>query len=401
MSLAKQRGRWERDLPSITQTVYLNSAGQGPKPRCAAEEMAYWYGKTFLYGACVKPLLGEINRQVEETRRIAAGFFRAEPDEVAWLRCIAEGVNTLLDGMEWKLGDEIITSTEENPALLIPLQQLAKRTGVVIRKIELPGQKSEILDHLEHVLSWRTRLVIMSHVTHTRGLRIPVREMANLCHQYGAYLALDGAQAAGQVPADLSELGCDCYLAAGYKWLLGFHGTAIAVIRRPLAEKLDQRYGGVGSQKWFDFETDRFEWKEEVSRLEYGSRHWPLYLALGKSLEYLSGIGIGEIEDHVWELRGKLISEMEGLGFFCESPRKRELSSGIVTFSKAGLPVEKLTAWLYQERNILVQFRNFSRYTVSPQGLRVSLAFFNTEEEVGKLVEGIKEFISQEAKRSG
>ena len=389
------RKQFELDFPAINQVVYLNSAGQGPKPRDTIEKVAEYYKKTLLMGACVRPLLEEISIEVEKTRLKAADFFGADVKEIAFIRCVAEGVNTLLDGLELQTGDEIVTSYEENPAVLIPLHTFAAEKGLLIKKILCPNDKNKIIENLERAITERTRLVIVSHVSHTRGLKMPVKEMADVCHSRKVWLALDGAQAAGQVSVKMSELGCDCYLAAGYKWLLGLHGTTVAVMRRPLLESMKIRYNGVGSQSKFDFCTDEIRWKEDASRIEYGSRQWPLYIGLGESLNYLKKIGINYIEEHVKELRKQLKQDMRDLGFVCESPEEDQLSSGIVTFSKNGVDVERLTRWLFDNRRILVQYRNFASYAECPKGLRISLAFFTSKEELGQLKGGIADFLRE------
>lgn len=386
----------EEDFPALTQSVYLNSAGQGPKPRCVIDRVTYYYEKTLLYGACVPPLLKEINGKVDEVRQKAAQFMGAAVEETAFIRCVAEGVNILLDSLELKEGDEIITSYEENPALLIPLITFAESRKAVIKKIDLPNRKDAILENLKEAVTDRTRLVIMSHVTHTRGLRLPAAELAAVCHENGIWFALDGAQAAGQIAVDVTRMGCDCYFAAGYKWLLGLHGTTVAILSKSLLEKLKLNYNGVGSQMSFCFETDAVEWKTDASRLEYGSRHWPLYVGLGEALDYLSGVGAAGIEAHVSELRLILKAGMSQLGFTCESPDSDELSSGIVTFTKADVDTEKLTAWLFEKKNILIQFRSFARYSVSSKGIRVSLAFYNTAADVEKLLAGIAAYLGGE-----
>ena len=321
---------FKEDIPALSQTVYLNSAGQGPKPRCVIDRTVYYYEKTLYDGACIPPLLNEIKEQTESVRQKAARFIGGSINEIAFIRCVAEGVNILLDGIGLEEGDEVITSYEENPALLIPLHNFALLRGIVIKKIELPNNKEAILENLENTFTDRTRLVIMSHVTHTRGLRLPADEIAALCREKCVWFALDGAQAAGQINVEAARMGCDCYLAAGYKWLLGLHGTTIVFLSKSLLEKLQLKYGGVGSQKSFCFETDTFEWKSEANRLEYGSRHWPVYLGLGEAFDYLTEIGIDKIEAHVSELRLILKAGMSELGFTCESPDSEELSSGIV-----------------------------------------------------------------------
>ncbi len=390
-----ERRKLEQELPAIKRTVYLNSAGQGPKPRRTIETVSRYYEKTLLDGACVKPLLNEINSCIETVREKAAAFLGVGSDEIAFIRCVAEGVNILLDGLDLKAGDEIITSYEENPAVLIPLHTFAEEKSVLIKKIELTENKDEMIDNLKNAITDQTRLVILSHVTHTRGLRIPAKEIGELCRSRGIWLALDGAQAAGQVPADCYQMKCDCYLAAGYKWLLGLHGTTIGYFSRSLWDKLKIRYNGVGSQRTFSFTSDEIAWKEGPPRLEYGSRCWPLYIGLGESLEYLYDLGIKNIEKQAAKLKPELKEKMAELGFTCESPWTEELSSGILTFSKKDVNMEELTRWLYNRRNVLVQYRNFARYRVSPQGLRISLGFFNVSEDVRRLTDGIYDYLKE------
>lgn len=382
-------------IPTIKKCTYLNTAGQGPKPRPTFEKINELYLLNVKNGGATKPVLMETNLQAELARKKIASFLNADVEEIAFIRSVAEGVNMITYGLALEAGDEIITTDQENMAVLLALLNLEKIKGVKIKRIELYNDTEAILDNLEKSLTPRTKLLVLSHVTYTKGLRLPAREISEIAHRNGTMVMFDGAQSAGQFPIDLKNIDCDFYAAAGYKWLLGFHGTSVLYIKKQVLNQVTPLFIGDGSQSLVDFNTCEYELYNQARKFEFGSRHLPLYAALGPSIDFIEAFGINNIENRIFSLATRLkngLSEIPGVAI--HSPlNNKEICSGITTFTSKIIGPEKYIEWLWQEKNILAKWIHLSDLGSNIKGVRVSVDFFNSEEEVDCFLKATKTYI--------
>ena len=166
----------------------------------------------------------------ERNRRfaaMAATIFGADADEIALTHSATEGLGTALMGMTWSPGDEIITTFQEHPGLMLPLALLARRFGVVTRYADIGDGASGVVEALASRITSRTRVIAVSHVLWSTGAVLPLREISALARQHELMVVVDGAQSAGQVPVDLHAMGIDAYAMAGQKWLCGPEATGL------------------------------------------------------------------------------------------------------------------------------------------------------------------------------
>ncbi|MDD4570123.1 MAG: aminotransferase class V-fold PLP-dependent enzyme, partial [Tepidanaerobacteraceae bacterium] len=352
-------------------------------------------------GGATKPVLAETSLQAELARKKIAKFMNADLEEIAFIRSVAEGVNMITHGLALEAGDEVITTNQENIAIILALSNLEKIKGIKVKRIELHNNDTEaILDNLEKTITSRTKLLVLSHVTYTKGLRLPAKEICEVAHKNNIAVMFDGAQSAGQFPIDLKEMDCDFYAAAGYKWLLGFHGTSILYIKKQWLDQVNPMFIGDGSQSKFDFTTCEYELYNQARKFEFGSRHLPLYAALGASIEFIEAFGISNIENRIFSLatrRKNGLSEIREITI--ESPLdNKEISSGITTFTSKTLDAEEFVEWLWQEKNILAKWIYLSDVGSNIKGVRVSVDFFNSEGEVDYLLNVTKSYLKKNVK---
>lgn len=204
------------ELPSLEGCAYLNAGTNGPMPKAAIDAMAAEAAAMRLPRigkAAMERLLGLRAR----ARAAAARALGAGEDEVALTSSTSHGIGLVCAGLDWSGGGEVVTTTEEHPGLLGPLDELAQRYGIVIRAV--PAHD------LIAAIGPQTRMVAISHVLWTTGLILPLPEIAAATHDAGATLLVDGAQSVGAIPLDMHASGADFYAASGQKWLLGPQGT--------------------------------------------------------------------------------------------------------------------------------------------------------------------------------
>ncbi|MCH6551455.1 MAG: aminotransferase class V-fold PLP-dependent enzyme [Planctomycetes bacterium] len=349
LDIDKIRGQ----IPALDKSIYMNTGGSGPMPRSAIDVIRDTYETAGTQGPDIPTVRGPIREQFEETRKTVARFFGVTPEEIALLRSVSEGLSTVAYGMEWSPGDEVIVTDEEHPSGIMIWLSLAEQKGIKVKKLPLVNDKTELLAGLDRVITDRTRLLCLSHVTTDTGTRLPAAEICSMAHDRGVPVAYDAAQSAGQFPIDLAEIDCDFYACTGHKWLLGGWGTGIFYVKREWVDRLNVSWTGSQAGTW-DRDTDELQFADSAHRFEFGGRHDPLYNAMGKAVEFLDSTGLSEIEARVRVLTDRLKAGIaETSGVTLRSPESPEFSTGIVTFSVNGLTGTDLNAQMWERWRVL------------------------------------------------
>lgn len=280
----------------------------------------------------------------------------------------------------------MIISDQEHPTGTIPWVALAERRGIVVHLLPVCADPDAMVARFNALLGPRTRLACLSHVSCLSGTRLPVARLCATARDAGVLTLLDGAHAEGQFDVDATAIGCDFYAACGHKWLLGPQGTGFLYIHRDRLPLVRPVWLGWGVNKPFDRSAMRYELEATAARFEASTQPWPLYLALGRAIDYIQEIGLANIETRVRQLvahfRG-LLSVIPSLTF--HSPTEPELSSGLVTCSLPDWDAEVLGQLLWNNHRVLTNFiREFN-------AVRFSVAFFNTQAELETVAAGVAE----------
>lgn len=371
--------RVRKDIPALAATrVYLNTGTLGPSPRQVTEAFFKAYSEWQQAGPGYPVFYHAAHDAVERARQALASFLNVPSKNLALTSNSTDGVNIVLAGLCWQPGDEVIISDQEHPAVYVPWMRLQKTHGVRGLVLKLDNDPRVTLDRLGALLSRRTRLVLVSHVTSMTGLVLPVAKMAEMAHSQGALFMLDGAQACGNIEVDVPSTGADFYAMNGHKWLLAPVGTgALYLSDRGLSE-VEPVFVGGGSNQPVNYLQDlRLEYVPGARRFENATRNWPLFEGLVASLEYLNSCGgIAAISRRSRDLYHAAHSAFSAIrGVTVLSPLARECSSGLLTVkvhSRTGQEAfEKL-----REQGVV------SRPVSELDAVRFSFAFFNTFGEV-------------------
>lgn len=310
--------------------TYLNTGGIGPLPIVVQQCV-----KTAMDRAEKHPKPGHDMDTWLRIKEKAARIFECEADSLALTGTATEGINIIINGLPLKRGDEIITSAHEHPALNIALLNRMQRHGIVIKTFE--PDLNEGLNQIESIgrlLSRRTRLVFISHVTCTTGQCFPVREIANRVHQHGAWLALDGAQAVGALPISMKNIDADFYAVSGHKWLLGPRRTGILYVRPALLDTLRPVTVGAYSDDGYDMKTRSLKLHKTARRYEFATQNEALFIGLGEAMDFIQTISIPRIWEHnhvLAEMFYHGLKQMHGIRIL--SPAEPEYRSSMITFS--------------------------------------------------------------------
>ena len=269
--------------------TYLNFGGLGSSPLPVLNSLFEWLrveerapsaGHDAKAWAAVKekvaPLLGPA----------------CKADDLGLISGATEGVNMIVNGLELKKGDEAITSTHEHVAVNSSLLNRMQRDGIVIKLFE-PDRIRGLgnVGRIASLITPRTRLILLSHVTCTTGQLFPAKEISQLARSKGIWFALDGAQAPVCVPFDITEIGVDFYTCSAHKWLMGPKRTGFIYVRPGMIDALRPTTVGGGSSQSYDILKREFVLHPTAARFEYGTQNDALFYAMGKAGDFVRTVG--------------------------------------------------------------------------------------------------------------
>jgi cysteine desulfurase / selenocysteine lyase len=374
-----------RGIPALGRTIYFNTGGTGPQPTKVTDEVIEAYRFIMQSGPDAQPVRQFVEDKVFDTRTWIARLLGSDASELTFTRSISEGINIVAWGIDWVPGDEVIITDQEHPSGLLPWYNLRERRGVHVKQLSLSADRDLLLQRLGALITPRTRLLALSHVTAENGLSLPVREISAIAHERQVPVLLDGAQAIGQFRVDLNDLNVDFYAVTGHKWALGGYGAGVLYIRHDVLDQLKVSWTGAGAELSLDRVTGEHSWRPNASRFEFGNRSWPLCIGLGVATEFLHDIGLEEIER-----RARYLAEylLDGLSTISGVSIQREAggvySPGIVTFAIEGISGDDAVHALWDYDDIVC------RAAFQGQAVRISVAFFNIESELNVLLDAVR-----------
>ncbi len=374
-------------LPAVEATCYFNVGSNGPLPLVAHEALLA-AAQTELEVGRIVPGLYERNR--DRNREVAGLFgeiFNADRDEIALTHSTSEGLGTVLMGLAWNRGDEVVTCALEHPGLLGPLALLAHRFGVVLRRAAVGMGEGDVVGAVAAALGPKTRVIALSHLQWSTGAVLPLPELAELAHERGVMLVVDGAQSAGQIPVELAELGVDAYAIPGQKWLCGPEATGALFLR-------GDRFADVAPTliRYSQYDpTGYLIPAASAQRYEIGEFYGPALAAQTAVLRWLRDeVGLDWAYARISELGRRVHEELSAVdGVTVVTPRER--MGGLVNFQVEGLRPQEVAAKLF-ERNITIRYVDTRPCPVTA---RAAAAWWNTEEEVERLVAAVGEIAGE------
>ncbi len=384
-------GAVRAQFPALANYVWFQNGGVSITPEPVAREHIQLMEELLARGPLhvIYPE-EEYPRRRQSLERLA-GFLSVEADELALMRGVSEGFQTVLRGMTWQPGDRVVISGDEEAAVLLPCLHLRERFGVEVVKLPLLDDEAAVLEAAGAALTSNTKLLALSHVTTDLGFRLPVSPLCALARERGIPSFLDLAHSCGVLPMKLRELGCDYAGLLSYKWMMAPYAAGALWIRREKLHDLEVTYAGGRAEKWLDFIADTFELPDTAQRFQYGPWSWPLVHAWAASVDWLDGIGSAAIWSRVCELAERLKSglcDIDGVELY--TPRSVAASAALVSFGIRGWSGPDLTVVLRERWNIVIKPLPHSR-----EGLRTSLPFYLLESEIDLLTQAVRQLAAE------
>jgi len=363
-------------FPITKNKTFMNHAGQSPLPKPVADAVRKYVNDFSNFGTTSI----EWN---DGGKPLFAKLIRAKPEEIAFVENTSVGLNIAANVLSYPPRSKIVTTDLEYPSVVYPW--LRKSLGVKVHYVENVDGKI-LLDDVEKAVDDKTVAVAVSHVEYVNGFRHDLRALSEIAHEHGAYLIVDAIQSAGAMHIDTKRDDLDFLMSACYKWLLSPPGAGYLYVKEELVEKFEPPFVGWASVKPEVFETIAF-WdiwslrlSETASRFEVGSPSFMSLVGATEALKMILNVGIENIKKRILKITDHLIDVVKDLGLELQTPEESAHRSGIVNF-KIDKPEE--VAKKLNSKGIIVSAR--------AHGIRVSPHFYNTEQEIDKLVKEIKQ----------
>jgi SufS family cysteine desulfurase len=376
--------------------VYLDNAATTQKPEVVLDAIVHYYRND---NANVHRGIHELSRRAtdafEAARATMARFLgAAEPSEVIWTRGTTEGINLIASAWGNRnvgKGDEILLSEMEHHSNLVPWQMLAARTGATVRYLELDDQGELRLDLLPELLTERTRVVALNHISNALGTLNPIQEIARQVKAAGALFVVDGAQGAAHLPVDVEALGCDVYACSAHK-MCGPTGIGVLWARRSLLEEMDPWQGGGEMISLVSKEGST--WAGVPHRFEAGTPNIAGAIGMAAAAEYLMGVdreGALRHEAALVEAAVAGLQSIPGVRVFGPSDPARRCS--VVPFTMESAHPHDISTILDAEGVAIRAGHHCAQLVMKRYGVpataRASFYLYNTPEEVDRLIEAV------------
>lgn len=375
--------------------VYLDNAASSQMPRQVIDRLVRYRTTQHANVNRAVHTLSEIaTNEFEEARRKLQRFINArEEREVIFTSGTTDSINLVMHGYGRKFinaGDEIILTTLEHHANIVPWQMLAEEKGATIRVVPVNDAGELMIDEYEKLFNERTKFVGVMHVSNALGTINPIKQMIAFAHARGVPVLIDGAQAAPHMKVDVQDLDCDFYAFSGHK-LCGPTGIGILYGKAALLERMQPFKGGGDMILSVTFEKTTYN--TIPHKFEAGTPHIAGAIGLGAAVDYLTEVGMDAIAAHehaLLEYATAQISKMPGVRIIGTAKQK----AAVISFAIDGVHPHDIGTLLNQD-GVAVRTGHHCAQPVMqrfhvPATSRASFAFYNTMAEVDALVAGIR-----------
>jgi cysteine desulfurase / selenocysteine lyase len=371
---------WEKirkEFPVTKNYTYLANAAISPIPTPVLQEALRFYDGMLNHGGTLWESWIE---KMEQTRQVYAEFINASSDEVGFTHSTSEGMNIIAHLLSAK--GTVISNELEFPSSILPwlnrgshIHFVKAKNGMIL--------KQDIADAIDN----KSRTVVISHVQYSTGFRQDLVDLSELTTKYGMFLVVNPTQSLGALHFDVKDFNVDFMASNGHKWILSSFGVGTIFIKKEYLEDISEFhppfFSQFGQKQREIFDNSKINMSTSASRFELGSPHFSNILSLKAAIEYISKIGITQIERRILDLTSYLVEKLHELNLEIISPlREEKWRSGIIIFKirNGDEIVRKL-----EKKRIIVSSRG--------GGIRVSPHLYNNEEDINTLIQELRNLL--------
>jgi isopenicillin-N epimerase len=360
--------------------INLNNGGVSPSPAIVQDAMKGH--QDFSNKAPTYTMWQILEPQRESVRKQLARTFGCDPEELALTRNASEGLEACQFGMDFKRGDELLTTNQDYPRMITTWEQRERRDGLVLKQFSIPvpsEDDDEIVALFQEHITSKTRIILICHVINLTGQILPVKKIVRMAREKGIPVLVDGAHAFAHFEFTNKDLDCDFYATSLHKWLCAPHGTGFLYVRR---DKIPSIWPLMSAPKDMDENIRKFE--------EIGTHPAAPYLAIAEALTLHQGIGIKRKEARLRYLRDRWAKRL--LQFdrvTLHTSLKPQFSCGLGNVQIEGFDSGELSDHLWKKHRIIVTPIKHSEF----EGIRVTPNVYTTLEEIDRFCDSIEAVI--------
>ena len=394
--------RIRKDFPILSRTiygkplVYLDNAATSQKPTSVIQSLVdYYESYNSNIHRGVHTLSMEATDRHEDARSKCTRFIGAKEDKsLIMVRNTTEAIN--LVAQTWgkhniSAGDEILTTHMEHHSNLVPWQKLAEQNGASLQFIELDEDGMLNLSNIDDLITERTKLLALTHMSNVLGTINPVKELTAVAHKMGAKVLIDGAQSVPHMKVDVTDIDCDFFAFSGHK-MLAPTGIGVLYVKPEILESMDPfLFGGdMVSQVWDDTAT----WNDLPWKFEAGTPNIADLIGLGAAIDYLESLGMDQVREHEMALTGYALEQFDRLNDIkVFGPKDLSKRGGVISFHSDDVHPHDMGTMLDRE-GIAIRTGHHCAMPLTRKlsvvaTARASFYIYNTEEEVDKLTSAI------------
>jgi cysteine desulfurase/selenocysteine lyase len=394
------RKDFRQDFPILSdrKICYLDSGASTQKPRVVIDGMKEFYETSYSnVHRGIYPLAEQATQAYEQAREKVADFINSDMQEVVFTRSTTDGINMFARSIMRALqpGDEVLVTDMEHHSNFVPWQQLAKQYDISFNIVKITPDDALDMEDLRSKVSMKTKVIAVTHVSNVLGTINPIREIADIAHNVGAVLIVDGAQAIAHLPVDVKELDCDAYAFSGHK-MYGPEAIGVLYAKKGLLESLEpSTWGG---EMVMEVTASASTWNDLPYKFEPGTPNITQAVGLGYAIDYLRAIGMQKVYDHEHELLSYAHTQLQKIPqLHVIGPRFDEKNAarvGIITFLLDGVHPHDI-AQLLADKGVCVRAGHHCAHPLHcakalPATTRASFGIYTTKEDIDRFVSGIQ-----------
>lgn len=396
------------DFPILSRTVrdnvplvYLDNAATTQKPQSVIDSLSHYYANVNSnIHRGIHALSEEATELYESAHQKVSNLLNAKFEEVVFVKNTTEAVNIVANHYRETLnkGDEIVISRFEHHSNLVPFQQIANKTGAVLRYVESVEFDSIDLNSAEKVINDKTKLVAITHMSNVLGTITPVEEITKLAHDHGAKILLDAAQSVPHMPVNVKDIDCDFLAFSGHKMLAPMGTGGLYGKEEELEQLTPLLYGGemIRLVTYEDATWNELPWKFEAGTPNVGGS-----VALGTAVDYLNSIGMDKVRSIEHSLTSYAMDRLSELDYVTVYGPSADERGGVVSFNLTGGPKgDEIHAHdvstLLDEKGIAMRAGHHCAQPLMKAmeisaTCRISFYIYNTKAEIDKAVDAIED----------
>lgn len=386
---------FKEDFPMLMDNLtYLDNCATTLKPNSVIDEVSNYYRNY-----CANAHRGDydisriVDDKISSVREKVRKFINASSSsEIVFTSGATEGLNMVIKGFfkdYLKAGDEVLTTKAEHASLILPWFDVVNKNGAIINYIDLEDDLTVTMDNIKKAINKNTKVISLAHITNVIGDIRPIKEICNYAHKQGIIVLVDGAQSVPHEKIDVKDMDIDFLTFSAHK-MLGPTGVGILYGKEKYLKQVKPLIEGGGMNAFFD-SLGNVEYKELPEKLEAGTQNIAGILGFGTAIDYLNELGMENVHKYEVDLKKYMVEKMSKLQNITMYNEK--IKNGIVTFNVEGVFAQDVAAYL-NKKGICVRVGNHCAKILSEvlgvkNTCRASLYFYNTKEDVDKLIEAL------------